>query len=72
MVVDDAGRADADAEHRRVRLGDQLAGELHDCRDHVSGGGDGGTSRRATMSPSSVSTAPMKESLPDRSIPTIR
>ena len=63
-VVDDAGRSDADAEHGRVGVADEVAGELDDRGDHVAVGWRRGTSRRATMSPSSVSTAPMKTSLP--------
>ena len=72
VVVDDTGRADADAEHGRVGVGDELASEFDDRRDDIVRAPGAATSRRATMSPSSVSTAPMNESLPDRSMPTMR
>ena len=41
MVVDDAGSADADAEHGGVRVADEVAGELDDGADDVAVGDHG-------------------------------
>ena len=44
-----------------MRVGDEFPGELDDGLDDVVRAAGRATSRRATMSPSSVSTAPMND-----------
>ena len=71
-VVDDAGCARRRRRARGRRRRRRGRGRVRRRRRRRRRRAATGTSRRATMSPSRVSTAPMKTSLPDRSMPTMR